>query len=144
MVAASEARDFTRLAAVLHRDGTIVGLLTLGQITLGPMRSAAASWWIGVGHEGRGYGREAVGLLLDHAFRDRDLNRVEANIRTGNDRSRRLAASLGFRHEGLSPEYLEIDGAFRDHDRFAILRREWLGRPRNGSNPPVAGGTLPA
>ncbi len=132
MVAAPEGRDFVRLAVVRHADATIVGLVTLGQIVLGPARSAFASWWIGLGHEGRGYGREAVGLLLDHAFRDLGLNRVEANIRTGNERSRRLAAAFGFRHEGLSPEFLEIDGAFRDHDRLAILRREWLARYPSG------------
>jgi len=128
MVAAPDGRDFVRLAVVHHADATIVGMVTLGQIVLGPMRSAVASWWIGTAHEGRGLGREAVGLLLDHAFRDLGLNRVEANVRTGNERSRRLAASLGFRHEGLSSDFLEIDGAFRDHDRFAILRREWLDR----------------
>lgn len=128
MVAAPDGRDFVRLAVVRHGDAAIVGMVTLGQIVLGPMRSAAASWWIGTGHEGRGLGREAVGLLLDHGFHDLGLNRVEANVRTGNDRSRRLAAALGFRLEGLSPDFLEIDGAFRDHDRFAILRREWLAR----------------
>jgi len=144
MVAAPDGRDFVRLAVVRHADAAIVGMVTLGQIVLGPMRSAAASWWIGTGHEGRGLGREAVGLLLDHAFHDLGLNRVEANVRTGNDRSRRLAAALGFRHEGLSPDFLEIDGAFRDHDRFAILRREWLARGAPGSSPRGPGGTLPA
>lgn len=143
MVAAPAGRDFVRLAVVRHADATIVGMVTLGQIVLGPMRSAAASWWIGTGHEARGLGREAVGLLLDHAFHDLGLNRVEANVRTGNDRSRRLAAALGFRHEGLSSDFLEIDGAFRDHDRLAILRREWLDRGRSGPGEAGSEGTLP-
>lgn len=115
MVAAPEGRDFVRLAVVRHADATIVGLVTLGQIVLGPARSAFASWWIGLGHEGRGYGREAVGLLLDHAFRDLGLNRVEANIRTGNERSRRLAARLGLVHEatlrGRIPSVVNPDAA---------------------------------
>lgn len=137
MVAAPEGRDFLRLVVAPNAGGGPVGLVTLGQVVGGPQRSACASWWIGTGHEGRGFGREAVGLLLAVAFLELGLNRVEANIRTGNDRSLRLALGLGFRREGLSPEFLEIDGAFRDHDRLAILRREWRSAPRPDATLPA-------
>jgi [ribosomal protein S5]-alanine N-acetyltransferase len=34
---------------------------------------------------------------------------------------------LGFRKEGFSPAFLQIDGVWRDHERWAILAEEWLG-----------------
>jgi len=132
------AVDHRRFVVALRAGGAAIGLVTLGQIVLGPQRSACASWWIGDPHAGGGLGREAASLLLDRAFGPLGLHRIEANVATGNEPSRRLARQLGFRLEGLSLEYLEIDGAFRDHERYAILAREWLARPRHASSgPPV-------
>ncbi len=59
------------------------------------------------------------------AFSTHALHRLEANIQPENERSQALVRSLGFRLEGHSPRYLEINGVWRDHNRFAITSEEF-------------------
>lgn len=64
--------------------------------------------------------RSGVTVALRHAFNDLRLHRLEANIQPANKASLALVQRLGFRYEGLSPAYLYIDGAWRDHERWSI------------------------
>ena len=68
--------------------------------------------------------REAMELVLDYAFSDLRLHRIEANIQPGNAPSIALARGAGFRLEGYSPRYLLIGGQWRDHERYAITADE--------------------
>ena len=69
--------------------------------------------------------KRGLRLALREAFGPLGLHRVEANIQPANLASIALVRSLGFRKEGFSPNYLKIDGEWRDHERWAILREEF-------------------
>lgn len=114
--------------------GRILGAAHLNEIVRGPFQSAFLSYWVGVQHAGRGYMTEGVALLVDHAFGDVGLHRLEANIRPENEPSRALVRRLGFRCTGTSPRYLKIRGRWRDHQHWEVLAEEWraLRRRRGG------------
>jgi ribosomal-protein-alanine N-acetyltransferase len=96
------------------------GVTNVSDVILGSFRSAHLSYYAFSGHERRGLMTEALRWTIDHAFDVLGLHRLEANIQPGNLPSLRLAAACGLRREGFSPRYLHIDGAWRDHERWAI------------------------
>jgi len=63
---------------------------------------------------------EGLGLAVRHAVEPLRLHRLGANIQPGNHASLSLVRRLGFRRERYSSEMLFIDGAWRDHERWAI------------------------
>lgn len=111
--------------ALRRADDALLGRLTLSQIYRGGFQSAFLGYEVMAGHERRGYTTEAVRLVLGHAFGTLDLHRVEANVQPSNAPSLALARRVGFRHEGFSPGYLWVAGAWRDHERFAMLADEF-------------------
>jgi [ribosomal protein S5]-alanine N-acetyltransferase len=128
MLARSRSRN--RLAAlVCARDsGCIMGMVSLNEIVRGPFQSATMGYWIGREHSRQGYMREAVSLMLGHAFAALGLHRVEANIIPRNKPSIALARVCGLRYEGTARLYLQIAGKWEDHQHWAITREDWLPR----------------
>jgi [ribosomal protein S5]-alanine N-acetyltransferase len=112
-------------AICLADTGELAGYATINNIVLGAFRCGAMGY--GGFLHGRGLVTEGVGLILRYAFGPLGLHRVEANIQPGNTASLALAGRLGLRREGFSPDFLYIDGAWRDHERWAITA-EMAGR----------------
>lgn len=77
---------------------------------------------------GKGYGTDALNVLLRYIFQEMNLNRVGLEVYSYNTRARRSYEKLGFVLEGTIREGLLRDGAYHDILQMGILRREWLAR----------------
>ena len=100
---------------------SIMGLINLNEIVRGCFQSAYLGYYIGAPYVRQGYMREALTLVIEYAFDELGLHRLEANIQPGNAASIALVKRCGFHKEGFSPRYLNIDGAWCDHERWTIL-----------------------
>jgi [ribosomal protein S5]-alanine N-acetyltransferase len=98
----------------------LVGVINLSEIVMGVFRSAYLGYWGYPRTGGRGLMTHALQEAVRYAFDELGLHRVEANIQPDNVRSIALAQRAGFTKEGFSPAYLFIDGAWRDHERWAL------------------------
>jgi ribosomal-protein-alanine N-acetyltransferase len=110
------------------QDGAIVGSINLSQIFLGGFRNAYLGYYVGAKYAGEGYLTEAIDLMLQYAFENLKLHRLEAIIQPGNLASIKLVKRAGFIREGFSRRYLKISGRWRDHERWAIIAEDWKSR----------------
>jgi [ribosomal protein S5]-alanine N-acetyltransferase len=106
-------------------DGHFAGEINLSIVQRGPFQSAYVGYWIDQAKAGRGYMPEALVVLCRAAFEDLMLHRVQVSIIPRNHASRRVVEKLGLRDEGVALRYLEINGVWEDHIRYAITVEEW-------------------
>jgi ribosomal-protein-alanine N-acetyltransferase len=106
-------------------DGTFCGEINLSSIQRGPFQNAYVGYWIDEKWAGQGLMPEAVVVLIRFAFEELHLHRVQISIIPRNGASRRVVEKLSLRNEGTAEKYLEIDGVWEDHVRYAITAEEW-------------------
>jgi ribosomal-protein-alanine N-acetyltransferase len=103
----------------------LVGEINLSGLQRGPFQNAYVGYWVAEEFAGQGYVPEALVVLARFAFEDLGLHRVQVAIIPRNRNSRRVVEKLGLREEGLAERYLEIDGVWEDHVRYALTSEEW-------------------
>ena len=106
----AQRSDFEAMLVCRREDLAILGFFNLSQIVRRSLQSAYLGYAIGKRFAGQGYMREGIELVLQRAFTELRLHRIEANIQPGNHASIALAQGAGFRREGFSPRYLKIGG----------------------------------
>ncbi len=109
-------------------SGQFMGAITLDNIRRGPAQMANLGYWIGADFARQGLMSEAVTAVVDYAFRELDLSRVEAACLPKNVASRGLLEGCGFKYEGVAQSYLQIAGRWRNHVLYANLRSDRRGR----------------
>lgn len=126
--------QFDENAAKGGRDGAFFAIdvdgVFIGQCGLFNFDDTARTCELGIGigdkaYWNKGYGREAVALLLDYAFRLRNLHKVWLSTHGANERAARAYAACGFVEEGRMREHVWHDGRYVDLIYMGILRREW-------------------
>lgn len=102
-------------------QGALLGEIAVTGIERGISQRGTIGYWIGMPHAGRGYMREAAGLVCAFAFEKLRLHRLEASCLPDNEPSARLLRSLGFEREGYARAYLKINGQWRDHLLWGLI-----------------------
>lgn len=78
---------------------------------------------------GKGYGTEAVKIIVDYLFLARPVVRIQATTDPNNLASQKLLRKAGFKREGTIRKHIFMRGEWRDSYLYSILREEWK-RPK--------------
>jgi ribosomal-protein-serine acetyltransferase len=113
------------LVAGIWHHGVLVGVVSLHQIK-SPGGSAFMGYWISEESQGQGLVTRAARALLDHAFRDLELHRVEIRCAPANTASHGIPSRLGFRKEGTLKEAERLYDRYEDSVVYGMLRADWL------------------
>lgn len=126
--------DFDQQAARGGRDGTSFAIeadgKVIGQCGLFQFDTVARTCALGIAigdkaYWGRGYGREAVRLLVEYAFQHHNLHKVYLTVNGNNERAIRSYRACGFVEEGRLRQHAWNSGAYIDLVYMGILRDEW-------------------
>lgn len=121
-----------QLAIIDH--GPLVGVIGFHRVDW-ENRSTSIGYWIAEHAQRRGLVTRGVRALLDHAFEQWTLNRVEIRAALDNARSRAIPERLGFVQEGVLREAERLGDAYVDHAVYSMLAAEWRPRADTPSRP---------
>ena len=113
------------------RDGTSFAIevdgVMIGQCALFNLHPVAHRMELGItigdqAYWGKGYGREAVQLLVDYGFRHHNLHRIFLEVHARNERAIRAYQACGFVEEGRLRQHVWSDGSYDDLVIMGVLR----------------------
>lgn len=114
---------------VLKSNGKLIGTVGFVGIDL-KNRRAEIGYVLSKKYWGQGIMTEAVNRLLEFAFTEMDLNRIECCHLIPNEKSGRVMQKVGMSYEGIAREKLFFKNRYWDVKQYAILKSDWL--KRNG------------
>ena len=131
-----ETRRYIRGARAAHAErrafefvvedvagGSLLGITSLHRIDW--LRSSAGlGYWVRRSSWSKGVATEAALCLIDHAFTDLGLNRLEMHIAPDNSSSLRVADKLGFLREGVARQSELLGDRFQDHVQYSLLHSD--------------------
>ena len=83
-------------------------------------------YWLSQYAQGRGIMIQSVAKLIEQAFGQLNMNRIQIKVAVGNDKSRRIPEKLGFQMEGIERDgELLVDNVFTDIAVYSLLRKEY-------------------
>ena len=112
------------LHAAIWSGGAIVGVVGC-QVINWVNRRVELGYWLAESAQGKGIMTASVRALVDHAFDEWLLNRVQIQCAAGNVKSQAVPRRLGFQEEGVILQGQLLNGEFHDLVVFGMLREHW-------------------
>lgn len=108
---------------LIHLDtDEVIGGINMRNIRRGAADMGTLGYWMSAEFGGEGRMKRAVGRVVQFGFTAYDLHRIEAACVPENIASAAILLANGFEEEGFAKAYLQINGRWRDHRLFAIVR----------------------
>lgn len=107
-----EKKDNTRIGFIIH-------------FLVQPFGDVRIGYALVPSERGKGYGTEALQIMVDYLFLTRNINRIQAATDARNKVSQRILEKVGFKKEGTIRKASFARGRWVDEHLYGILREEW-------------------
>lgn len=115
-----------------NEDHSLIGYVSLSNLMF---KNRSGELSIGIpdkDNRGKGYGKDAVKIILAYAFMELNLHKVKLTVNGNNLPAIKLYESCGFVREGVDREGLYQDNHWFDLHNYGILKDEWIRCNREG------------
>ena len=116
--------NYKGFAAGIWFKGTLAGVIDFHRIDWAN-RIAGLGYWLGASFQGKGLMTKACQTMVDYAFNELKLNRVQIRCATENKKSRAIPGRLGFKQEGIIRQAEWLYDHFVDDVVYGMLASEW-------------------
>ncbi|MFT3754214.1 MAG: GNAT family protein [Paludibacter sp.] len=120
----AEIKDLT--CAIFYQQ-KFVGLAGLKDTDFDNMKTEIG-YWLSESYQHKGIITRSCQKLIEYAFEELKMNRIQLKAATGNIKSQAVAGRLGFIREGIERDGELHSRGFVDLVVFALLKRDWLTR----------------
>ena len=110
-----------RLAICKNDTSEAIGLIDLFDFDARNKRAGIGVIIQNETNRSEGFGKEALGLLINYAFHQLQLHQLFANIGTENEASLKLFATFGFQKMGVKKDWNFLKGKFHDEAVFQLI-----------------------
>lgn len=110
-----------------REDDQVIGDIQIGGIDTFNRNAYIRIAIVSQDKQGKGFGSEALRLMLDYGFGILNLHRIELNVFAYNERAIHAYEKLGFQREGVQRQALYYDHAYHDSILMPILAEEYRG-----------------
>ena len=117
--------DHVGFVVCIKGTDELAGVININDIVCEEFMSASLGYYAGILFAHKGYMHEGLRLVMHKAFCDLHLSRLEANIQPTNFASLSLMRRCGFERTALTPNFLLINGAWCDHERWALTNQRY-------------------
>jgi len=116
-----DSKSETNSFFIIKKDGNKIGYITHFKVG----DHVGIGYMLIQGERGKGYGSEAVQIMVDYLFLHKNIVRIQAETHIVNIASQRVLEKAGFTKEGIIRQSFFSRGVWRDTAMFSILRDEW-------------------
>lgn len=99
----------------IFKDEKLIGKIKISNIVYGIFKNGILGYSIDENEQGKGFMKEVVNAVVNYAFNELELHRIEASVLVDNERSKRVLMGCGFEELGRNKKYLYINGGWQDH-----------------------------
>ncbi|NDV47729.1 N-acetyltransferase [Paludibacter sp. 221] len=116
--------DPNNLTCAIYFENQFVGLVGLKDTDVSNNKTEIG-YWLSEGFQKRGIMTRACRAIIEYAFDEMGMNRVQLKAATGNIKSQQVAERLGFKREGIEREGELHSRGYVDLVVFGVLKSEW-------------------